>query len=148
MDKHLVHKRTGVVNKCRHITLHIQQKLAASNPRRLRRQDELTFPIPAFIPCIAVAPMLCAGLATYAPQSRGSVGPERKFAILVIGGLGDFGVLWAKALGAEVWALSHSPNEGSGAKKLGAPTTSCPRQRASHGKSWRLHLTASSTRPI
>ncbi len=36
------------------------------------------------------------------------------------GGLGHFGILWAKALGAEVYALSHSPNKEQDAKKMGA----------------------------
>lgn len=45
--------------------------------------------------------MMCAGLPTYAALSRGGVGPWQKVAVLGIGGLGHFGVLWAKALGAE-----------------------------------------------
>ena len=36
------------------------------------------------------------------------------------GGLGHFGVLWAAALGAEVYAISHSPNKEKEAKSLGA----------------------------
>jgi alcohol dehydrogenase (NADP+) len=45
---------------------------------------------------------------------------ERRLPFLDIGGLGHFGLLWAKALGAEVWALSHSPNKKAEALKLGA----------------------------
>jgi len=33
---------------------------------------------------------------------------------------GHFGILWAKALGAEVWALSHTPGKKEEALKLGA----------------------------
>ena len=36
------------------------------------------------------------------------------------GGLGHFGILWAKALGAEVYALSHSPSKKDDALKMGA----------------------------
>ena len=36
------------------------------------------------------------------------------------GGLGHFGILWAVALGAEVYALSHSPQKKDDALKLGA----------------------------
>ena len=36
------------------------------------------------------------------------------------GGLGHFGILWANALGAEVYALSHSPDKEADAKKMGA----------------------------
>lgn len=36
------------------------------------------------------------------------------------GGLGHFGLLWANALGAETYALSHSPKKEADAKKMGA----------------------------
>lgn len=87
---------------------------------KIRAHEQFTFPIPASISSIVAAPMMCAGLTTYAPLSRGGVGPGQKVAILGVGGLGHFGLLWAKALGAEVWALSHTPNKESDARKLGA----------------------------
>lgn len=37
-----------------------------------------------------------------------------------IGGLGHYAILFAKALGAEVWAFTHSPNKVEDAKQLGA----------------------------
>ena len=36
------------------------------------------------------------------------------------GGLGHFAVLWAVALGAEVYVLSHSPSKKDDALKMGA----------------------------
>ena len=36
------------------------------------------------------------------------------------GGLGHFGILWAVALGAEVYVISHSPRKEADAKKMGA----------------------------
>ena len=36
------------------------------------------------------------------------------------GGLGHFGILWASALGADVYAISHSPQKEADAKELGA----------------------------
>lgn len=63
---------------------------------------------------------MCAGLTTYSPLVRAGTGPGKKTAILGIGGLGHFGILWAKALGAEVYALSHSPDKKEDALKLGA----------------------------
>ena len=64
--------------------------------------------------------MMCAGLTTYSPLVRAGVGPGKKVAIVGVGGLGHFGLLWAKALGAEVWALSHTLNKKEDALKLGA----------------------------
>lgn len=63
---------------------------------------------------------MCAGLTTYSPLKRANVGLGKTVAILGIGGLGHFGILWAKALGAEVYALSHTPSKESEAKTLGA----------------------------
>ena len=41
------------------------------------------------------------------------------------GGLGHFGVLWANALGAETYAISHSPNKKEDAMKMGAKGFIC-----------------------
>lgn len=45
------------------------------------------------------------------------------------GGLGHFGVLWAKALGAEVSVISHSPNKKDDALKLGAKEFICTKDK-------------------
>ncbi|CAI4218077.1 unnamed protein product [Parascedosporium putredinis] len=46
--------------------------------------------------------------------------PRQKVGIVGIGGLGHFGVLFAKALGAEVWAISRTRAKEEDAKKMGA----------------------------
>ncbi|MCJ1241125.1 hypothetical protein MMC14_009129 [Varicellaria rhodocarpa] len=66
------------------------------------------------------APMLCAGITTFSPLVRAKTGPGKTVAILGIGGLGHFALMWAKALGADVYAISHSPNKEADAKALGA----------------------------
>jgi alcohol dehydrogenase (NADP+) len=86
----------------------------------VRAHEYFTFPIPKNIPDELAAPMLCAGLTTYSPLVRAGCGPGKKVAILGIGGLGHFGLLWASALGAETYALTHSPSKVEDAKKLGA----------------------------
>jgi alcohol dehydrogenase (NADP+) len=45
---------------------------------------------------------------------------ERLANSLTSGGLGHFGILFAAALGADVYAISHSPNKEADAKALGA----------------------------
>ena len=85
-----------------------------------RIHEQFVFPIPDNVPSHEAGPMMCAGLTTYSPLVRAGVGPGTKVAILGIGGLGHFGILWAKALGAEVWALSHTPNKKDECLKLGA----------------------------
>lgn len=64
--------------------------------------------------------MLCAGLTTYAPLKRNNIGPGHKVAILGLGGLGHFAVMWTVALGAEATVISHTPSKRADAEKLGA----------------------------
>lgn len=86
----------------------------------IRAHEYFTFKIPDAIPTHEAAPMLCAGITTFSPLYRAKVGPGSQVAVVGLGGLGHFGVLWAKALGAEVTVLSHSPNKKDDAMKLGA----------------------------
>ena len=55
--------------------------------------------------------MMCAGLTVWSPLVRAGVGPGKKVAIVGLGGLGHFAVMWANALGAEVTVISHSPHK-------------------------------------
>ena len=64
--------------------------------------------------------MLCAGLTVYSPLVRLGCGPGKKVAIVGVGGLGHFAVMFAKALGAEVTVISHTPGKEEDATKLGA----------------------------
>lgn len=64
--------------------------------------------------------MLCAGITVYSPLKRFGAGPGKKVGIVGIGGLGHYGVLFAKALGAEVWAISRTRSKEADARKMGA----------------------------
>ena len=75
--------------------------------------------------------MMCAGLTVYSPLVRAGVGPGKKVAIVGIGGLGHFAIMFASALGAEVTAISHSPDKKEDALKLGAKHFVC-----SEDKDW------------
>lgn len=86
----------------------------------IRAHEYFTFPIPDEIPSHLAAPMLCAGLTVWSPLVRAGVGSGKKVAIVGLGGLGHFAVMWANALGAEVTVISHSPSKKDDAIKLGA----------------------------
>ncbi|KAI1801244.1 GroES-like protein [Daldinia bambusicola] len=86
----------------------------------IRAHEYFVFPIPDSIPSHLAAPMLCAGLTVYSPLVRAGIGPGKKVAIVGLGGLGHFAVMFANALGAEVTVISHSPNKKDDALKLGA----------------------------
>jgi alcohol dehydrogenase (NADP+) len=71
-------------------------------------------------PLERVAPLLCAGITTYSPLRRHGVQSGYNVAIAGLGGLGHVGVKIAKAMGANVTVLSHSPNKRDDALALGA----------------------------
>ncbi|KAI8881721.1 GroES-like protein [Backusella circina FSU 941] len=75
--------------------------------------------------------MLCAGVTTYAPLKRWNTDATSSVGVMGLGGLGHFGVLFAKALGAKVTVLSHSEVKRQVAFELGADdyvNTSDPKQ--------------------
>ena len=76
--------------------------------------------IPDGIPSEDAAPMLCGGITVYAPLKKNGCGPGKKVGIVGFGGLGHFGILYAKALGADkVVAISRSHAKREDAKKMG-----------------------------
>ncbi len=76
--------------------------------------------IPAGIPLDGAAPLLCAGITTYSPLKHWKIGPGMTVAVVGLGGLGHMGVKFAKAMGAHVTVLSHSPGKAEDSKRLGA----------------------------
>ena len=65
--------------------------------------------------------MLCAGVTTYSPLKFHGVGPGKRVGVIGLGGLGHFGIMWAKALGAEhVVCISRSSSKKEDAMKMGA----------------------------
>ncbi|KAF4506672.1 hypothetical protein G6O67_006735 [Ophiocordyceps sinensis] len=86
----------------------------------IRAHEYFTFLIPDGLETNVVAPLLCAGITVYSPMVRAGVGPGKKVGIVGIGGLGHIALQFAKALGAETYALTHSPGKENDCKKLGA----------------------------
>lgn len=78
------------------------------------------FPIPDGISSADASSMLCGGLTMFSPLIRNGAGPGKKVGIIGVGGLGHYGILFAKALGCEVYAFSHSSSKKADALKMGA----------------------------
>ncbi|CAO0801176.1 unnamed protein product [Mucor circinelloides] len=75
--------------------------------------------VPDNLPSEVAATFYCGGVTTYAPLKRANVGPNSVVGILGVGGLGHYGVLFAKAMGAKVIGMSHSDAKAEVAKELG-----------------------------
>ncbi|MHA6522862.1 NAD(P)-dependent alcohol dehydrogenase [Tessaracoccus sp. G1721] len=76
--------------------------------------------VPAGLDPAAAAPLLCAGITTYAPLRRWGAGPGRKVAVVGLGGLGHMAVKLAHAMGADVTVLSQTMRKHDDARRLGA----------------------------
>ncbi|KIR25295.1 hypothetical protein I307_05681 [Cryptococcus deuterogattii 99/473] len=87
-----------------------------------RGPGKFAIPIPDGLDLAAAAPMLCGGITTYSPLERFKAGSERvkKVGVIGVGGLGHFGIMFAKAMGAEVTAISRTDDKKEDAIKLGA----------------------------
>jgi alcohol dehydrogenase (NADP+) len=77
--------------------------------------------IPNGLTLAEAAPMLCGGVTVWSPLKKNGAGPGKRVGIVGIGGLGHFGLLWAKALGCdEVVAISRTSSKAADAKNMGA----------------------------
>lgn len=68
----------------------------------------------------AAAPLLCAGITTYAPLRRAKVQAGQKVGIVGLGGLGHLAVKLAAAFGANVVVFTTSASKTADAVRLGA----------------------------
>lgn len=79
-----------------------------------------TYVLPETLDPAAAAPLLCAGVTTFAPLLRFGAGPATTVGVVGIGGLGHLAVKYARALGARVVAFTTSPAKRDAALALGA----------------------------
>lgn len=86
-----------------------------------RTPGHFVLKIPETIATKDAAPMMCAGITLYSPLKREGCGPGKKVGIVGLGGLGHFGVLFAKALGADkVVVISRTEAKKADAEAMGA----------------------------
>ncbi|KAK9477072.1 chaperonin 10-like protein [Lipomyces japonicus] len=85
-----------------------------------RYPASFAFKIPETLSSEVAAPMLCGGITVYSPLKRYGAKPGATVGIVGIGGLGHFGILYARALGADkVYAISRSKAKENDVKALG-----------------------------
>ena len=82
--------------------------------------EAFTLKISPKLDLAAAAPLLCAGITTYAPLRRFHTKAGDKVGVVGLGGLGHMAVKIAAAMGAEVTMLSTSKAKEADARKLGA----------------------------
>ncbi|KAL5521737.1 ADH6_2 [Sanghuangporus sanghuang] len=82
--------------------------------------EQFVFPLPAGVSNAEACSMLCGGLTVFSPLVRNGAGPGKKVGVIGVGGLGHYALLFAKGLGAEVYAFTHSHAKEADIKKMGA----------------------------
>ena len=90
---------------------------------RIRCDAAFAFLLPEAISSAEAAPLMCAGVTTYAPLARAITRKGMRVGIIGVGGLGHLGIMWASKLldgSAEVTAISHNSKKKEEALKLGA----------------------------
>ena len=83
-------------------------------------KEAYTAIIPAAISSAAAAPLLCAGVTAYGGLKKAHLAPGKTCAIFGIGGLGQYGIQIARAMGARVVAVDANPAKLEIARRLGA----------------------------
>lgn len=78
--------------------------------------------LPDALDFVAAAPLFCGGLTVYGAMKNAGVKPSHRVAILGIGGLGHLAIPIARAMGAEVVAITGSKDKAAMAEGLGAHT--------------------------
>ncbi|GAA5842022.1 hypothetical protein JCM11251_001991 [Rhodosporidiobolus azoricus] len=86
----------------------------------IRAPEKFVFHLPEGLAPEDAAPMACGGLTVWSPMMRYGVKKGTKMALVGLGGLGHFAVLFGAALGAEVTVFSHQADKKEDALKMGA----------------------------
>lgn len=77
-------------------------------------------PIPEALDFADAAPLMCAGITVFNGLRNAGFQPGDKVAVIGLGGLGHLGVMFARAMGAEVAVVSSSASKEELAYQLGA----------------------------
>jgi alcohol dehydrogenase len=77
-------------------------------------------PLPEALSFMDAAPLMCAGLTVYSALRHAGFKPGNRVAVIGLGGLGEMGVLFARAMGGRVAVVSTTANKESDARELGA----------------------------
>lgn len=86
----------------------------------IRVHEHFIAHIPENIPSHIAAPLMCGGITAYTPLLRKGIKKGQNVAVVGIGGIGHMCVVFAKAFGANVYAISRSSDKRKDTLKLGA----------------------------
>jgi uncharacterized zinc-type alcohol dehydrogenase-like protein len=88
--------------------------------RHIVVREEFVLGVPDGMDLSRAAPILCAGITTYAPLKRWGVKEGSRVGVIGLGGLGHMAVKLAAAMGAHVTAISRTADKAEEAAEMGA----------------------------
>eukprot|EP00455_Lapot_gusevi_P034089 TRINITY_DN374_c0_g1_i1.p2 TRINITY_DN374_c0_g1~~TRINITY_DN374_c0_g1_i1.p2 ORF type:complete len:378 (+),score=138.26 TRINITY_DN374_c0_g1_i1:86-1135(+) len=112
--------RTGEDNLCEQKGLTFAHGNSGCFGEHVRIKARFAFKLPDAIAMDEAAPLMCAGVTTFAPFRHENIRAGARVAIFGIGGLGHLAIQFANKFGCEVYALSTSSNKEEQARSLGA----------------------------
>lgn len=118
------------------------------NASHIRVNSKFVFKIPDALESIYAAPLLCGGITGFGPLIQNKITSKDRVGVVGIGGIGHMTILFAKALGCEVTAISRSYSKQEEAKKLGADhyiATSDPESLKKHKRSLNIIVNTGSS---
>ena len=77
-------------------------------------------PLPDNLDFVEAAPLMCAGLTVFSALRHAGFEPGDRVAVVGLGGLGEMGVLYARAMGGRVAVVSSTREKEADAQSLGA----------------------------
>lgn len=112
-------------NNCRSSSLtygnfHSMPKRQGGYASHIRVNSKFAFKIPDNISNEHAAPLLCGGMTSLSPLLVSGVKKDTNVAIVGIGGIGHMSIMFAKALGANITAISSSIKKKDLSLNLGA----------------------------
>lgn len=87
---------------------------------KIRTHWAWAIPLPETIESADIGPLMCGGIAVFAPLLVYNIKPTDHVGIIGVGGLGHMGIKFAKAWGCEVTAFTSQPEKSQDAKAFGA----------------------------
>ncbi|KAH8649266.1 chaperonin 10-like protein [Xylariales sp. PMI_506] len=85
-----------------------------------RAPSHFVVKIPDGVESSQAAPMLCGGVTVFAPLRNYNVGPGMSVGIVGVGGLGHYGIIFAKAMGARAVGISRRESKRAEVLSMGA----------------------------
>lgn len=115
------HCKRGMINTYGSVYPDDEGKSYGGYATHNRTNGRFVLNIPDGLDSAEAAPMMCGGITVYSPLKNNGCGPGKTVGIVGVGGLGHFGVLFAKALGADkVVGISRKADKRDDVLKLGA----------------------------